>query len=142
MVRISKQHYRQMIEQAEKEFPNECCGLLAGILSEDEIEIKDIYSMRNTDQSSQHFTMDPKEQFAAMKKMRAEGYILTGNYHSHPYTPSRPSEEDKRLAFDAGMIYGIISLMDEEPTLNFFKIIDHKDVVKLDWTFQGRETSD
>lgn len=46
--------------------------------------------------------MDPREQFAVVKDMRNNNLTLLGNFHSHPASPSRPSEEDKRLAFDAG----------------------------------------
>jgi proteasome lid subunit RPN8/RPN11 len=42
--------------------------------------------------------------------MRKKGFVLLGNFHSHPSTPSRPSEEDMRLAFDPKLSYIIISL--------------------------------
>ena len=61
----------------------------------------------------EHFSMDPKEQLAALKDARANGYKIIGNFHSHPESPSRPSEEDKRLAFDPTIEYLILSLMEE-----------------------------
>lgn len=45
-----------------------------------------------------------------------------GNWHSHPQTPSRPSEEDKRLAYDKHAVYMILSLAEKEPILNAFHI--------------------
>ena len=49
-----------------------------------------------------------------------------GNFHSHPESPSRPSEEDKRLAYDREASYMIISLMDiENPVLKSFRIVDN-----------------
>ena len=55
--------------------------------------------------------------------MRKNGFGPLGNWHSHPESPSRPSEEDKRLAFDSKASYMILSLMDREnPVLNSFKI--------------------
>ena len=66
--------------------------------------------------------MDPKEQLEAVKDMRANGIVPLGNWHSHPVSPSRPSEEDKRLAYDSSASYMILSLMDEEPVLNSFHI--------------------
>ena len=75
--------------------------------------------------------MDPKEQFEAVKDMRANGLSLIGNFHSHPESPSRPSEEDKRLAYDSSVRYLILSLMDmDAPVLNGFEIIDRTDVTK------------
>jgi len=69
--------------------------------------------------------MDPLEQFAAVKDMRKNGWVLLGNFHSHPTSPSRPSEEDKRLAFDRDLSYLILSLMDEKnPVLKSFRIYE------------------
>ena len=122
MIYISKIEYDKMIKQAKEEFPLECCGLIAGVKNEDDIYIKKVYPLRNIDESSEHFSMDPKEQFETIRSMRTEGLVLLGNYHSHPYTPSRPSEEDKRLAFDPKALYGIVSLEKDEPVFNLFKI--------------------
>ena len=122
LVKLSIQHYQQIVDQAREEFPLECCGLLAGIRSENVILIEKIVPLKNIDQSSEHFSMEPKEQFAAIKQMRTEGYTLVGNYHSHPSTPSRPSSEDIRLAYDPEMLYAILSLKDDIPKLNIFKV--------------------
>ena len=60
---------------------------------------------------------------AAIKDMRANGLSPLGNWHSHPESPSRPSDEDKRLAYDSRASYLILSLMDREhPVLNSFHI--------------------
>ena len=73
--------------------------------------------------------MDPKEQLQAVKDMRQNGLELLGNFHSHPESPSRPSEEDKRLAYDSKVNYLILSLMDREnPVLKAFIIDEEKNV--------------
>ena len=75
------------------------------------------------DHSNEHFSLDPKEQLAAVKEMRKEGMKPLGNWHSHPETPSRPSEEDKRLSYDSSASYLILSLMEpENPVLNAFHV--------------------
>lgn len=132
MIYISKIEYDKMIKQAKDEFPLECCGLIAGVKNEDDIYIKKVYPLRNIDESSEHFSMDPKEQFETIRNMRTEGLVLLGNYHSHPYTPSRPSEEDKRLAFDPKALYGIVSLEKDQPVFNLFKITKES-VEKLEY---------
>ena len=63
--------------------------------------VKKVYLLTNMDESNEHFSMDPKEQLAAVKDMRKNGCVPLGNFHSHPESPSRPSEEDKRLAYDS-----------------------------------------
>ena len=81
------------------------------------------------DASREHFSMDPKEQLAAVKDMRTNGYEPLGNFHSHPESPSRPSEEDKRLAYDSKANYLILSLMEENnPVLKAFRIDEEKNV--------------
>lgn len=55
--------------------------------------------------------------------MRQRGLVPLGNWHSHPSSPSRPSDEDKRLAYDSKASYMIISLMDRQaPVLNSIRI--------------------
>ena len=91
--------------------------------------VKKVYCLTNIDASREHFSMDPKEQFAAIKDIRSNELQLIGNFHSHPETPARPSEEDKRLAYDTKLLYGIISLMDEDaPVLKMFHINGVKEV--------------
>ena len=66
-----------------------------------------------------------REQLAAVKDMRQNGFSPLGNWHSHPASPSRPSEEDKRLAYDSRASYLILSLLDQgDPVLNSFHIED------------------
>lgn len=123
MIRLSKEDYEKILNHAVKELPNEACGLIAGEKSGDDKIIKRVYLLTNIDHSNEHFSLDPKEQLAAVKDMRANGIVPLGNWHSHPESPSRPSEEDKRLAYDKTASYMILSLMNrEEPVLNSFKI--------------------
>jgi proteasome lid subunit RPN8/RPN11 len=105
--------------------------LIGGTIEGDKRSIQKVYLLTNIDQSNEHFSMDPKEQLAAVKDMRANGLKLLGNFHSHPESPSRPSEEDKRLAYDSKVNYLILSLMDlENPVFNAFRIDEEKNVTK------------
>lgn len=121
--KLTRSDYEKILAHAEKELPYEACGLIAGTIEGDDKLIKKVYLLTNTDHSNEHFSMDPKEQLAAIKDMRANGLVPLGNWHSHPESPSRPSEEDKRLAYDSKASYMILSLMNrEEPVLNSFRI--------------------
>lgn len=123
MIKLSKADYNKMVAHAEKELPNEACGLIAGVVNDGDKIIRKVYLLTNMDHSNEHFSLDPKEQLAAVKDMRADGLIPLGNWHSHPESPSRPSDEDKRLAYDSKASYMILSLMDRaNPVLNSFKI--------------------
>lgn len=123
MIRLLKTDYEKIVAHAEKELPNEACGLIGGTINGDSKKIKKVYLLTNIDHSNEHFSLDPKEQLAAIKDMRQNGLVPLGNWHSHPESPSRPSDEDKRLAYDSKASYMILSLMDRQnPVLNSFKI--------------------
>jgi proteasome lid subunit RPN8/RPN11 len=109
----------ELIEHAREHAPLECCGLLAGIGS----TAARCYRLTNTDSSAEHFSMDPKEQFVAVKDMRLSGLEMLAVYHSHPATPARMSDEDLRLAFTPGIRYIIVSLADPtQPVIKSFKV--------------------
>ena len=122
MITISRSHVEQMIKQAQQHYPIECCGIVAGMADEDFMEITQIYPMTNVDQSPEHFSLDPGEQFEVYYAIRDKGLQMLGNYHSHPASPARPSQEDLRLAYNPNDIYIIISLMQEVPVLKAFRI--------------------
>jgi len=123
MITISKDNYEKILAHAVDNLPEEACGLIAGRIEGGDKHIEKVYLLTNIDHSNEHFSLDPKEQLAAIKDMRANGLSPLGNWHSHPESPSRPSEEDKRLAYDSRASYLILSLMDREhPVLNSFHI--------------------
>ena len=123
MITFNKNDYDKILEYAKVNLPEEACGLIGGTIEDGNKYIKKVYLLTNIDHSNEHFSMDPKEQLAAVKDMRANGLVPLGNWHSHPESPSRPSEEDKRLAYDSTASYMILSLMDNEnPVLNSFHI--------------------
>lgn len=123
MIKLTKSDFEKILAHAVKKLPDEACGLIAGTVEGGDKKIKRVYLLTNIDHSNEHFSLDPKEQLEAIKDMRKNGFVPLGNWHSHPESPSRPSEEDKRLAFDSKASYMILSLMDREnPVLNSFKI--------------------
>ena len=121
---LKQEDYEKILSYAVSELPDEACGLIAGVEKGDgNREIRKVYLLTNTDHTNEHFSIDPKEQLQAVRDMRAEGLKPLGNWHSHPETPSRPSEEDKRLANDPNASYLILSLEEKErPVLNAFHV--------------------
>ena len=122
-ITIKESDYKKILEHALKERPNEACGLIGGNDEDDVRVIKEVYLLTNIDHTNEHFSIDPREQLSAIKDMRSKGYKPLGNWHSHPESPSRPSEEDKRFANDSSASYLILSLEKEnEPVLNAFHV--------------------
>lgn len=132
VIKLKLADYLEMVRHARALAPIEDCGLLGGTVADGVKSVEKVYYLTNTDHSEEHFSLDPKEQFAAVKEMRANGWQLLGNWHSHPASPSRPSEEDKRLAFDSKASYFILSLHGGEPVLNSFHVSREKKVTKED----------
>lgn len=109
-----------MIAQARAEAPIEACGILAGTGG----VVARLHPMTNTENSAEHFLMDPAEQFAAVRAMRADGMEMLAIYHSHPASPARPSAEDIRFGLMPDVPYLILSLADDEPVVKGFMIYD------------------
>lgn len=113
----------ELISQAQLDAPNETCGYLLGTDNGDsEAEVTENYWMENIDHSPEHFSFAPKDQFAALRYARSKGLKILANWHSHPASPSRPSQEDLRLANDPTIRYAILSLH-EGVHLNSFRIL-------------------
>ena len=118
---VSHVMFDELLTAAEEVVPEEACGLMGG---KDGAVVK-FYPLTNANASSEHYEMLPEEQFAAMKDMRVEGLEMVGIWHSHPETPARMCEEDKKLACTPGVVYFILSLADpNEPILKGFEMID------------------
>jgi proteasome lid subunit RPN8/RPN11 len=123
MLRIKKADYEKIVAHARENLPEEACGLIAGTRDGDSKEIRKVYLLTNIDHTNEHFSIDPREQLEAVKDMRANDLALLGNWHSHPESPARPSEEDKRLAYDPTVSYLILSLQNrDEPVLKAFLV--------------------
>ena len=122
MIQIKREISDQIIKHAQKELPNEACGYLA---EQNGIIIK-AFEMTNIDKSPEHFSFEPAEQFSVFREVRKLGLSIIANYHSHPSTPSRPSEEDIRMAYDPDISYVIISLAEKDPVIRSFKIQNGK----------------
>ena len=131
MITLKKSDYEKIVAHARSCLPEEACGLIGGTEANGVKTIEAVYLLENSDHSSEHFSISPQEQLSAIKDMRQKGIQPLGNWHSHPETSSRPSEEDKRLFFDSKARYLILSLMDREnPVLNAFIVEHHTDVSK------------
>lgn len=120
ILQIEEQILTAILEHGRREEPNEACGYLAvrdGV-------IRRHIELTNIDAAPEHYSMDPAEQFAAIRQIREEGMQLAAVYHTHPESPARPSVEDIRLAHDSQIIYVIASLMAGVEPVRAFKIKD------------------
>ncbi len=105
-MQITNEAISSMVSHALDHRPIEACGYIAG----DGKIATTIIPLTNADAAVDHYSLDPREQFDAMRKMRNNGLKIMAVYHSHPNSPARMSEEDIRLAHDPNIGYAIISL--------------------------------
>jgi [CysO sulfur-carrier protein]-S-L-cysteine hydrolase len=113
--------FKEIVEQGLREFPNECCGVIAG---REGAPVK-VFPMKNADASPVTYRLDGREQLQVFDAMDDEGLELWAIYHSHTHSDAYPSDTDIRLAFYPDARYMLLSLADrEEPELRSFFILD------------------
>jgi proteasome lid subunit RPN8/RPN11 len=121
MIEIDGVVFKEIVEHGLREFPNECCGVIAG---KDGAPTK-VFPMKNADASPVTYRLDGKEQLQVFDAMDEEGWELWAIYHSHTHSEAYPSETDVRLAFYPDARYILLSLADREhPVLRSFAIRD------------------
>ena len=120
MMKIQGTVVEAIIEHARRDAPNEACGYLV----EKDGVVTTAIPLTNADASSEHFSLVPEEQFAAIRRIRQEGLKLRGVYHSHPASLARPSQEDIRLAYDPSLSYVIVSLQGPTADVKSYRITE------------------
>lgn len=134
MLKITRDVIDDIVTHGELEAPLEACGYLA---EKNGVICKSI-AMKNVDASPIHYSMDPKEQFNAVRNCRAAGLTIRAVYHTHPETDAYPSAEDIKLAYDPGLSYVIVSLAGSKPAIHSF-IIKKNGVIKEQIKIIGAE---
>ncbi len=122
MLKINKKFIESIYQHSKNEFPNECCGILAGKNN----EISEIYIIENTAKSPYRYLMNPKDFLNADKDSTDKNIEFIAFYHSHTHSPAYPSATDVRMALESGWLdvfYALISLEDiDNPVFKIFSI--------------------
>jgi len=130
---LPRQFYTAMLEQAQAELPNECCGLLAGRIVDGVARVEMRYPLVNELASPIEYNADAKSLIAAHKDMRARGIAELAAYHSHPTTAPIPSKTDReRNFFGTEILFLIIGLAEQPPLVRAWRL--HTDSQEeVDW---------
>ncbi len=113
-----------MHTHADRTYPDECCGLLLGIVQAEDRVVIEVRSVENSwtpevasalsepevgteaetrSESplspARRYWIAPEVMLAAMRQARSQTLEVIGIYHSHPDHPAVPSECDRRLAW-------------------------------------------
>jgi proteasome lid subunit RPN8/RPN11 len=113
--------YKEIVEQALREFPNECCGVIAAQAG---VPVK-VFAMKNADASATTYRLDGNEQLKVFNEIDEHDWEPWAFYHSHTHSEAYPSPTDLRMAFYPDVRYMVVSLADREsPVIRSFFIVD------------------
>jgi len=104
-LRIKREIFDRLLEEARANPHIECCGLLAGRGG----VISVMLPAANALQSSKAYEIAPEELFVLMRRMRSEGLQHLGIYHSHLTGENTPSPTDIERALYPDVSYVIVS---------------------------------
>lgn len=119
-MRIARHHLEEMIEHAEGEAPNECCGMVATR----DGEAVAVHRAVNKAASPLRYEIDGPEQYRIQMAIEDAGLELGAIYHSHTRSVPYPSQTDINLAFYPEALYVIVGLAGDEPEVRAYTIRD------------------
>ena len=96
MLQISKADYDLIRWEAERSYPNECCGILLGNIEGSQRTVSLTVTCENArrDLLESRYSIDPEKVIVALKLARSRAETIVGFYHSHPDQPPRYSGTD------------------------------------------------
>ncbi len=116
MIIIEPRMRELLTEDAVNSFPDECCGFMFGVESEDGNRIiTEILVVNNAKEGDKRrrFEIAPLDYMKAEQYAEEHNRLLLGIYHSHPNHPAIPSEHDRKAA-QPYFSYVIISVLNNE----------------------------
>jgi proteasome lid subunit RPN8/RPN11 len=121
MIQLSPSALHKITDAAEKAYPDECCGLLAGWRhSDNALSVSRVVASCNVAAGKTHdsFEVDPQVRFDLMRELDEAGgeEEIIGHYHSHPNHPAEPSARDLAMAYEPDLIWVIVALQDGRAT--------------------------
>ena len=119
-VRIHETVLRTIAAHAQREAPNECCGLLVGTPA----VIDEAVATQNVLAHPSQYQIDPEQHIAVNRRLRGTPRSIIGAYHSHPRTEAVPSPRDIAEAHYPEFIWLIVSLAGVTPDFRAYEIVD------------------
>jgi proteasome lid subunit RPN8/RPN11 len=114
---LTPDQLQTIIDQATTQYPQECCGLILGIIDNQTRITHQIWPTANswtiasdldflgenqpksTHSPRDRFAIDPRDLLNAQRSARDRNLTIIGIYHSHPDHPAIPSECDRQQAW-------------------------------------------
>jgi proteasome lid subunit RPN8/RPN11 len=104
----------RVVAHARAELPDECCGLLAGVIADGVGTAAEWLPITNALASPAEYETDARDLLAAFRRMREAGLELLAVYHSHPTSDPVPSRRDvDRNTYGEAVVHVIVGLRGE-----------------------------
>lgn len=107
MIVLSAEWEAAIRAEGERAYPNECCGILLGIIGTPPAEggevrqVEGLIPIENKREASEQyhrFRIEAEDLMRAELAARKQGKAVLGFYHSHPDHPAKPSDYDREHA--------------------------------------------
>jgi len=134
---IASDLIEQIVAHARRDFPNECCGMIAFDGAGHAVSV---HEADNTAASPFRFEVDGVEVHRTLTAIEDAGRELGAIYHSHTRSEPYPSQTDVNFAAGwPGVEWLIVGLaVDGEPDVRSFRIEDGR-VNEVEVTPDGRD---
>ncbi|WP_330202845.1 M67 family metallopeptidase [Cyanobacterium sp. Dongsha4] len=136
---ISERNLDIIRQQGIENYPNECCGLLLGVINNSEKKAIKVIPVKNDWENQKHlftkkydglkrdlrdsFAINPLTLLKIQKEARNENLNIVGIYHSHPDHSAIPSDFDRDIAYSV-YSYLILSVQKNKVTDIFSWLLD------------------
>ena len=131
-LQLPRRIQEDMLAHARADLPNECVGLLAGVISGGMGRVTARYPLVNAVASPREYLSQPESMFSAYRDMRQHGLEILAIYHSHPSSDPVPSRTDLERNYSGDVVNFIISLKLEPPVLRGWWLKEDK-YSELEW---------
>jgi proteasome lid subunit RPN8/RPN11 len=132
-LQIPQNLYEAMVADAVSQLPNECCGLLAGVVADGVGRVSRLFPLANIAPSPRtEYLSEPRSILLAEKAMLAASLERLAVYHSHPTSDPVPSRTDRERNYDGTTLNLIISFKDGQPNARIWWLIN-SDFFEGEW---------
>jgi proteasome lid subunit RPN8/RPN11 len=112
-IRLEADAYGAIREATRAAYPYEGCGALVGPVGGPILESLALPNVES-DKPRVRFSVSPQDYMQVEDAAEARGHVLLGFWHSHPDHPARPSETDRRYAWE-GLLTLVIAVEGGQP---------------------------
>ena len=95
MLKLAHAAHAEIRAHAETAYPDECCGILLGVIESERRIVRSVLPCANISPSPQkRFAIDSRDLIRAQRDARKTGLQIVGFYHSHPNGAAQWSQTD------------------------------------------------